>query len=56
MSARKYSVKHFEQSRGVDTALYKNLPLPFVLYLFTQRADNWVQIHAVIGVNVCADL
>ena len=32
--ARGWSVKRFEQSYGPDTALYKNVPLPF--YLFTQ--------------------
>ena len=28
-SARRYSVKLFERSNGLDTSLYKNIPLPF---------------------------
>ena len=30
-SARGWSAKRFEQSQGLDTALYKNVPLPFIL-------------------------
>ena len=34
-SARVWSVKRFEQSYGPDTALYKNIPLPFTfLYMY----------------------
>ena len=29
-SARGFSVKHFEQSQGLDTAFYKNVPLPSI--------------------------
>ena len=28
-SAREESVKRFERSNGLDTALYKTIPLPF---------------------------
>ena len=28
------SVKRFERSNGLDTALYKTIPLPFYLYTF----------------------
>ena len=30
-NGQRESVKHFERSNGLDTALYKNIPLPFSL-------------------------
>ena len=40
-SARGWSVKRFEQSYGPDTALYKNIPLPFKLLLSIQLYIQW---------------
>ena len=37
-SARGQSVKRFEQSNGLDTALYKNMPLPFSFQTYLAEA------------------
>ena len=42
-SARGWSVKCFEQSRGLDTVLYKNIP-------FSQRRDGFTQSWLIMAV------
>ena len=42
------SVKRFERSNGLDTALYKTIPLPLPLYVF-RRDVNHLYSHYHIG-------
>ena len=45
------SVKHFERSNGLDTALYKTIPLPFP-HLFSMGEQPWSAVcRKVCGTN-----